>query len=296
MDWRDIPSLSALRAFEAAARLGSYSEAARSLNVTHAAIAQHVRSLEAHFGQPLMQREGRAMAVTEAGRRLHRDVAAGFGEIATGVRALMRERADAPISLTTTQSFAENWLMPRMAQFWATHPGVTVSVSVDNRVIDLRRSEHHLGIRFGAGDWPGLTAEKLTSGQSVIVATPEVAARLPKGLSIETEDGRAAMSAMPWVTDTLYAEFLPWLAAQGFDPEALNRTDLKSNTLVLAACRAGAGLSVQTTAVVERDLAEGRLVALSDRCDQSLGYWIVRAPGPEPAALKAFLKWLRSVA
>jgi LysR family glycine cleavage system transcriptional activator len=166
MDWRDIPSLSALRAFEAAARLGSYSEAARSLNVTHAAIAQHVRSLEAHFGQPLMQREGRAMAVTEAGRRLHRDVAAGFGEIATGVRALIRERADAPISLTTTQSFAENWLMPRMAQFWATHPGVTVSVSVDNRVIDLRRSEHHLGIRFGAGDWPGLTAEKLTAGKA----------------------------------------------------------------------------------------------------------------------------------
>ena len=69
MDWRDIPSLAALRAFEAAARLGSYSEAARSLNVTHAAIAQHVRSLEAHFGQALMRREGRAMAVTEAGRR-----------------------------------------------------------------------------------------------------------------------------------------------------------------------------------------------------------------------------------
>ena len=186
--------------------------------------------------------------------------------------------------------------MPRMADFWAKHPGVTVSVTVDNRVIDLRRSEHHLGIRFGAGTWPGLTAEKLTSGQSVIVATPDFVAKLPEGWSIDTEEGRAALSEQPWVTDTIYAEFEPWLTAQGFDPDTLNRTDLKSNTLVLAACRAGAGLSVQTKAVVERDLAEGRLVALTDRCDQSLGYFIVRPPGPEPAALKPFLAWLRSVA
>ena len=88
MDWRDIPSLSALRAFEAAARLESFSGAARALNVTHAAIAQHVRALEDEFGETLMERQGRNMVPTPAGRRFAHDLEAGFSEIAAGVRAL----------------------------------------------------------------------------------------------------------------------------------------------------------------------------------------------------------------
>jgi len=297
MDWRDIPSLSALRAFEAAARLGSYSDAARSLNVTHAAIAQHVRGLEAHFGQPLMQRAGRGVEATEAGRLLARDLASGFNEIAGGVRALMRNKGDGPISLTTTQSFAENWLMPRIAEFWSSNPGVAVTISVESEVIDLRRSAHHLGIRYGLGNWPGVEAEFLTDAHSTIVATPDLAAQLPEGLVVGSSDWRAAISALPWVTDTAYGEFFPWLAAQGLNPDDLNRTDFESPALVLAACRAGAGLSVQTRAVVERNLAEGRLVALYDGSPEGgLGYYIVRAPGPAPDALSAFLRWLRSVA
>ena len=110
MDWRDIPSLSALRAFEAAARLGSLSEAARALNVTHAAIAAHVRALETEFGQPLLRRSGRGMVPTQAGLELSRDLGSGFAEIAAGVRALKRGREDRPVILTTTPSFAENWL------------------------------------------------------------------------------------------------------------------------------------------------------------------------------------------
>ncbi len=297
MNWRDIPSLSALRAFEAAARLGSYSQAARSLNVTHAAIAQHVRSLESHIGQSLMTRSGRGVEPTEAGRRLARDLATGFGEIAAGVRSVMATLDAGPISITTTQGFAENWLMPRMAQFWSAHPGVTVAVSVDNDVVDLVRSPHQLAIRFGRGNWPGLESEFLTDGQNVIVGTPDLLADHPIGGSPETQSWRDALVGTPWVIDTAYPEHFRWLRAQGIDPDNLNKTELPSNSLVLAASRAGAGLSVQPRAVVERDLKNGSLIALSQERDQpDLGYYMVLRPGLMPQDLRVFLRWMRSVA
>jgi len=296
MDWRDIPSLAALRAFEAAARNGSYSAAARELNVTHAAIAQHVRALEAHLGQPLMLREGRGVATVGAGAQLARDLGTGFAEIAAGVRAARGARADGPISLTTTQSFAENWLMPRIASFWSAHPGLAVSISAENTVVDLRRSVHHLAIRYGRGPWPGLEAERLTDGRNAIVGTPELIARLPEGLDAATEAGRRALATMPWLSDTNYGEFFAWLRAQGVEPEALKVSDLASNSMVLAACRAGAGLSVQPFAVVEADLASGRLVEVATVPAKDLAYFILRPPGPPSDRLRLFLRWLRSVA
>ncbi len=296
MDWREIPSLSALRAFEAAARLGSYSQAARDPNVTHAAIAQHVRHLEGDLGHKLMERAGRGVVPTAAGQRLARHLASGFGDIADGVRDLLRERRDAPVSVTTTQSFAENWLMPRIGQFWAAHPGAAITVSVDNDVIDLARSKHHLAIRYGAGRWPGVDAEFLTDAQALIVGTPDLVARLPSGFDLASADHRALLSDLPWVADTQYLEFFPWLAAQGLAPERLNRTDFNSPSLVLAACRSGVGFSVQTAAVVERDIEDGKLVAISPRTDQTrLGYYIVRTGGPMPEAARLFARWLKQV-
>ena len=295
MDWRDIPSLSALRAFEAAARCGSYSAAARELNVTHAAIAQHVRALEVHLGQPLMERQGRGVVAVGAGRQLARDLAAGFAEIAAGVRAAAAGRADGPVSLTTTQSFAENWLMPRIAGFWAAHPGVAVSISADNTVIDMRRSPHHLAIRYGRGGWPGLVEERLTEARSVIVGTPAVVAPL-NGVGADTTEGRAKLAGMPWLADADDGEFFAWLKEQAVEPDALRIADLETNALALAACRAGAGLSVQPYAVVEADLAAGRLVEVPARRETDLAYFVLHVPGPLPEPARLFLRWLRSVA
>lgn len=296
MDWRDIPSLTALRAFEAAARCGSYSAAARGLNVTHAAIAQHVRALEVDLGQPLMERDGRGVAPVGAGRQLARDLAAGFAEIAQGIRTARGLRDDGPISITTTQSFAENWLMPRIAGFWSAHPGVPVSVTAENTVVDLWRSPHHLAIRYGAGDWPGLKAERLTDGRNAIVGTPDRVAQLPAGCDATTPDGRRALERMAWLNDASYGEFFAWLTAQGISPKAPHLTELTSNAMVLAACRAGAGLSVQPFAVIEGDLTAGRLVEVPARITTALGYFMVRPPGRVSDDMRLFLRWLRSVA
>jgi LysR family glycine cleavage system transcriptional activator len=293
MDWRDIPSLSALRAFEAAVRHGSHSGAAREMNVTHAAIAQHVRALEAHFGQPLMRRDGRGVTATEAGRRLAADLARGFGDIVAGVRALNLGAETRPLSVTTTPSFAENWLMPRLAAFWAAHPEIALTVTADPGVQDLRREGHVLAIRCGQGRWPGLEVERLTSARTVAVAHPDLARRVGVGGSAPFPTTLAGIRHLPWAIDTNYREFLQWFIADGIDPDTLKRTDLGSNAMVLAACRSGVGASIQPMAIVEQDIADGRLVVLAEQPDEHLAYYLVRLPGAMSPRLKIFVTWLK---
>ena len=129
MNWRNIPSLAALRAFEVAARTGSYSAAAQELNVTHAAVAQHVRTVEAHLDKALMIRNGRGMAPTEIGAALAATLSAGFGQIIEGVKQATDDIEARPLAVSVTPSFAENWLMPRLTRFWAAHPGFSLSVT-----------------------------------------------------------------------------------------------------------------------------------------------------------------------
>lgn len=294
MDWRDIPSLSALKAFEAAARLGSFSAAARELNVTHAAVAQHVRALESHFGQALMDREGRAMRATGAGRRLAQDLGEGFGTIAAGVRALAQARSDRPVALTTTQNFAENWLAPRLAAFWQAHPDLPVTVAPDNRVVDLRREGFDLAIRYGEGRWPGLEARLLTRGHRVVVAHPDIAARLPIDYSATSDRAIHALMDLPWLPDPTDMEMATWLRALGADPDKARITRLETNGLALAAVRSGAGISRQPLAVVERDLENGRLVALLEEPDSALGYYAVWNPATISPRARVVLRWLQA--
>lgn len=293
MDWRDIPSLSALKAFEAAARLGSHSAAARELNVTHAAVAQHVRSLEAHFGQSLMQRQGRGVVATAMGQQLAGDLTRGFGEIAAGVRALTAEADGRPMSITTTPTFAENWLMPRLVKFWADHPEIALTVVAEEKIHDLRSDGHAMAIRYGRGDWPGVEVEHLYSACPVIVAHPDLAG-LPKGPAPGLPEDITRLQDLPWLFDRSYEEFMRWLRENGLDPDAVRHTNLGKNTLVLAACRSGAGVSVQPYAVVERDIADGRLVVLAAQPrDDTRAYYLVTLPGMTSPRLKTFTTWLK---
>ena len=129
MNWKDIPSLAALRAFEALARHGSLSGAARELNVTHAAVSQHLRQLESALDEPLARREGQGMALTDAGRDLALALGEGFARIAEGVAQLRDRRAQRLVVVALTPSFAESWLMPRIGGFWSAHPEVEIRLA-----------------------------------------------------------------------------------------------------------------------------------------------------------------------
>lgn len=291
MDWRDIPSLSALRAFEAAARLGSLSEAARALNVTHAAIAAHVRALEAEFGQPLLRRAGRGMVPTQAGVELARDLGNGFAEIAAGVRSLRQGREDRPVILSTTPSFAENWLMPCLAAFWSAHPDVPLSVQTSQDVIDLRREGVDLVIRHGKGPWPGLEGTVLTQAKMVVVGQPGRFGPVPDDLS--SKAAWARLGTLPWLLNQSNREYDQRLIRLGIDLDGLTGTELESNMLLLPACRAGAGVSAQPHALVETDIADGRLEVLAEEVDSHYAYHLLHLPGPLSRRAQTFVTWLR---
>lgn len=289
MDWKDIPSLSALRAFEAAARMGSYSAAARALNVTHAAIAQHVRALEERFGQKLVERSGRGVAATASGAQLAEDLGRGFGEIAAGVRALDQARAEGPLSLTTTRTFAENWLMPRMAGFWAAHPEIPLAVSTEDGVLDLRTSGHHMAIRYCSEGKPdGVNARYFKQGRKVVIARSDVVAGIDGGADLV-----AQLARLPWLIDSTYAEYVAWFEQRVAKLETVNATFLVGNPLILSAVRAGAGLAIMPKAIVVDDIEAGRLQVMLDDDQDAAGYFIVTPDGPVPDRVKVFERWLQ---
>lgn len=289
MDWRDIPSLAALRAFEAAARLDSFSAAARELNVTHAAIAQHVRALEDHFSQSLMERDGRAMRPTPAGRQLAYELGQGFGQIGDAVRTLLDDRRQRPVQVSTTHSFAETWLMPRIAEFWAKHPDVEIALIPSIGLVDLRRDGFDLAIRFGDGNWPGLDKEPLVMSPFVLVGAPA----LVQGRTL-AELG--PVEGFKWILSQESREHTVWGAAAGLDMAQLNISTMSNNGLAMAAVRAGHGLSVQAKTLVQDDLESGRLQALYEGDPVGLGYYLVTQRGPMSPALTTFVKWLRRAA
>ena len=285
VDWRILPSLSALRAFAAVAELGGFSQAARALNVTHAAVAQQVRALEQLLDVPLVARDGRGMALTDEGQQLALALSEGFGAIASGVAALRASGSERPVRITLTASFATQWLMPRLKEFWDRHPDIALSLHPDARVVDLRRDGMDLGIRYGNGDWPGVTSQFLAPARMAVAVAPD----LLKG---GTQLGTTEMQNMEWILARDWPEQDNYLKSLGLRPEALSRTDFGNEELSLAAARQGLGLIVESLALMEDDLEEGRLTLLHDSKDRLPAYFIVTPPGPQRAATRAFLKWL----
>ena len=285
MDWRDVPSLSALRAFEAAARLGSLSSAARELNVTHAAVAGHVRALEAFFATPLLARASRGMAPTPEGALLARGLTDGFSTLAATCRDLSGRVRVRPLAVTTTPTFAENWLMPKISGFWAVHPDISVSITPSGEVADLRRDGYDVAIRYGSGDWPGVAVEQLLEGHYVVVAGPRLARSLP-------DHDLPTLLDQYWLMDGHRAEERTLGRALDLEPGRLEVRTFATNGMVLSAVRAGLGLGLQNVAIAEPDLAAGRLVELRRISVPGLGYWIVNRPGDDGPYFKAFRRWL----
>lgn len=289
MDWKDIPSLASLRAFEALARHGSLSAAARELNVTHAAVSQHLRQLESDFGEALARREGQGMALTEAGHELAHALGEGFARIGEGVMQLRDRKRARPVVVALTPSFAESWLMPRIGAFWAAHPEVEVRLVPGLSLVDLRRDGIDIAIRFGAGDWPGLQAEPLSASRFAVIAAPGYT-------KARTLADLGKLTAQDWFFCRAQTEQRAWGRAIGVDFDTVGVRQMAHNGMVVSAVRAGLGLSIQAMALVEPDLRSGQLVALHEGDAEALGYYLVTRPGPLSPGARLFRRWLRAAA
>ncbi|HET7925179.1 MAG TPA: LysR family transcriptional regulator, partial [Rhodanobacteraceae bacterium] len=158
---RELPSLNAIRAFESAARLASFSRAADELSVTQSAVSRQIQKLEAELGQALFSRNGPHLKLTDRGREYYTVVQQGLGVIKRGTERLFRHGTPV-LTISTTPSIITSWLVPRVSDFERRHAGTSLHLNSSTAMTDFAVStDIDVGIRFGRGRWPNVTADVL---------------------------------------------------------------------------------------------------------------------------------------
>ncbi|MBV7396289.1 LysR family transcriptional regulator [Mameliella sediminis] len=285
MNWSNLPPLSALRAFCAYAETRSVNAAGAALNVSHAAISQQMRALEAHMGVALLDRRGRKLELTAEGETLARCLIEGFGTIALTVEALTGADASRPLQISVTPTFAAAWLMPRLPGFREIHPDINLMIDPSARVQPMEPGGFDMALRYGDGQWPGLDSELLIRSPIVVVAAPDLVGDRPVTSPADLRDYH-------WLQELGTNEATEWFAQHGVDRDAGRGYTALPGNHMLEAARAGQGVAIVAGVFVEPDIQAGRLRKLfEDKLEK--GYHIVTRPGVPRPPLKAFLTWLR---
>src|SRR5262245_19786621 len=158
---RRLPSLNALKAFEAAARHESFTKAANELAVTQGAVSHQVKALEAELGLRLFNRERQRLIITDAGRNYLEVVRDAFDRLAVGTYRLLQLQKSGVLTVTTSPNFAAKWLVHRLGRFTEAHPDIDLAISASPQHVDFAREDIDLAIRHGEGEWPGLSVTRL---------------------------------------------------------------------------------------------------------------------------------------
>lgn len=290
---RRLPSLNALRAFEAAARHLSFTRAAGELNVTQAAISHQIKSLEEHLGLPLFRRLNRTMMLTEEGQTLFPAVRDALDGLAEAVERLRARETGGTLTVSTLPSFAVKWLVPRMSRFQDRHPDIDLRISAKEQLADFARDGIDVAVRFGNGTWPGVRAEWLADESLTPVCSPALLPSLqhPSDLAHATllhEDMLPLRDFPTWKT---------WLSAAGVTGADPTRGPRFSHThLMLQAAMDGRGVAIGQLLIVGGDLAAGRLVEpFNFRLPTGFSYYLVYPPAlAERPKVLAFRRWVTS--
>ncbi|AXI45332.1 transcriptional regulator [Sulfitobacter sp. SK012] len=253
-----LPPLTALRAFDAAARHMSFAKAADELNVTPAALSFQIKSLEEHLGTALFRRLNRAVELTEAGEALAPSAAEGFQTLARGWRAAQRTQDTQTLTVTAGPAFTAKWLAPRLYEFAQQHPEIELRFSASLRRMDFDRDNIDVAIRFAAKTDPGHYTLPLAEEWVTPVMTPNLASQFP---TIES------LKAAPFIFDDSINFLSPpvnwsvWFDQVGTPFEPLHGPRFSQADHAIDAALAGVGVVLGRRALVIKDLADGRLVA-----------------------------------
>jgi LysR family transcriptional regulator, glycine cleavage system transcriptional activator len=279
------PSLKALRSFEAAARLESLTLAAQELNVSVSAVAFQVRQVEAGLGRKLLTRSGRALAATEPGKALARELGAAFASIDSSLTRF-RDGAERALTVTMLPSFAALWLLPRLAGFRAAHPEYEVQILTSDRLVNLNAEQVDCAIRCGPGSWPGLPSETLFPQKLAPMCSPAHPAA-GKGLSAAAPEDLIVNSRHP-------QEWGEWCSALGLPtPAPPQGQRLDGRELIAEAVLAGLGIGLMDVSIFARHIRDGALVQLDRAVPTGWSHSLVI---PEGAAAspprEAFREWI----
>lgn len=254
---RILPPLNALRAFEAAGRLGSFKEAATELHVTHGAVSQHVRLLEEWLGASLFERHNRRVVLTPAAKVYLAEIGPLFEQLAQATaRYGFPETVSRTLSVNAPATFTLRWLVPRLAKFRAGHPDVDVKVETSNEPVESLEETCDIIIRGGPDTFYGYSMRPFLSEERIPVCSPALLQRVP----LRTPEDMRQHTLLH--TSSLPRLWPDWLASAkipALRPAAALTFD--HFYLTLQAAIDGIGIAMGPTALVSDDLAAGRLVA-----------------------------------
>ncbi|MCP3137118.1 transcriptional regulator GcvA [Pyxidicoccus xibeiensis] len=286
---RDLPPLSALRAFEAAARHLSFKRAADELAVTPTAISHQVRQLEAWLGLRLFERHIRRVVLTSDGQALYPSLREGFDAMTRGIDALRSPPARAALTLSSTVAFTSKWLVPRVAAFRAACPGLDLRLHASDDAVDLRTGGVDLAIRYGRGAYPGLRSELLLQDRFAPVCSPRLGVRGPADL------GRHPLIRFEWrrVQDDT-PTWPRWFASAGRPYRTPGGELLFSDeSHAIQAAIAGQGIALVSLVLVAEELSSGALVQPFGPELDGFAYHLVQLDTPRHAErLAAVRRWL----
>lgn len=292
-----LPSITRLQAFEAAARLGGFTQAARALNMTQGSVGYQVRMLERQLGVELFLRSPRGLVLTSDGTRLAQSLVQAFLGLQDALDEVMPQHEVNTLTVTVFTSFAVKWLIPRVAEFEAQNSAVELCLVGEDHFVDFRTQDRDVGVRYGRGHWPGARATRLRDEVAFPVCSPALLKRhrlrtvddLGK-LPLLSEEGRNLFEDGP--------DWEAWFQRAGTVPPNRGRAHFRLRStgacMALQGAIEGQGIALARGLLVADDLASGKLVRpldLSFRTD--FGYFLVQ-PAGKPATRKAeiFQAWL----
>ncbi len=281
-----LPPFFALRALEAAARHKSYSRAADELAVTHGAISQQMRRLEAELGARLFERRGNAMIPTPDAQRLAGEVTRAMAILQNAVGAFATAAVKDPLVISLDPQFASRWLPTRLPKLLADPAGANLDFRVEERRADFVTDGVDVALRYGAGHWEGVESARLFRERLFPVLSPALQATLnlccPENL---LEAPLLHHPHRPWSL---------WFAQFGLTPPPAVGVTIDDSVMLLEAAAQGIGVALARSGLIEQDLRTGRLVRPFDEdVPSELGFWVVwRKDSRKLRRVEALRDWL----
>jgi len=286
-----LPSLNGLRAFEAAARHLSFTQAASELNVTQTAISHQIRRLEEELGIRLFVRKNRALSLTPEAREYLPGIRAAFNDLRLATDRLLRKDDDNVLTISTLASLAAKWLLPRLSAFQEAHPDIDVRITTSTGLVDFGSGDVDAAIRYGRGHWRGLRAEWLMADEMFPVCSPTLLTgkrplRCPEDLRDHvllhnTNNGD---------------DWRLWLTAAGLPSDISKQPGITFDLILMTVQAAidGMGVAMGRTTYVKDDIAKTRLVVpFKIALPADAGFYLVSPEGaPDSPKLRAFRQWL----
>ncbi|SIO19055.1 transcriptional regulator, LysR family [Bradyrhizobium erythrophlei] len=287
-----LPSLNGLRAFEAAARHLSFTQAASELNVTQTAISHQIKRLEEELGVRLFVRQNRALALTPEAKDYLPGIRAAFNDLRLATDRLLRKDDGHVLTISTLASLAAKWLLPRLSAFQEAHHGIDVRITTSTSLVDFHRDNVDAAIRYGRGQWPGVRAEWLMADELFPVCSPALAnGNKPLKCPEDLRDHVLLHTSNAYSDD-----WRLWLTAAGLPTDISRQPDVAFDLIFVTVQAAidGVGVAMGRTAYVQDDIAKGRLVVpFKIALPTDAGFYLVSPQGrADSPKLSAFRQWL----